>query len=325
MTVTSLSTTSRLTRMGTSSASRPSDQRADVGGGQGAQRGEGGVVPPLVVDDVGAVDADQRPHRLVGHRARGCRGPRPPGTTGPGPRPPAAIGAEQQRQRALPGGVGDDQAERAAVEVQPGDLLLDERGHGLVVEDHVGPPDARRHAASRRTSAPRRSNASSVPMTSAAKVRGHRAAPVGEGLRSGRRRPLAACRRRGRRVGEDNALQPRRRYGRQPEGDDDREPVGRQAAVGPRAATTGSRRCGSFREPSAPTWRQVWPSAGLREAAEGVLGERRGSVPGDVRHLEDVVDRRRDERRPRRGGRRPRRSSRSRPAARRRRAPSGGR
>ena len=112
-------------------------QRADVR--------EGVVLPPRVVADGKGGRPDQRGHGVVGHGCVGAEGDH----RGQCTRPSAGSlfdGPEEQGQRAVPGRVGDDHAQRATGQVQCGDLGAHERAHRLGFEHPSGPPERHRHS-----------------------------------------------------------------------------------------------------------------------------------------------------------------------------------
>ena len=267
-------------------------QAAHLLGRERAQRDEGVVVPPLVVDDGETVDADHGLHRHLGHGGMGAEG------RDRLQRPHPALdrphdGAEEERQRAATGGVRDDQAEGAVVEVEAGELGLDEGGDGIVGQDLGGTTDGRGHGSSRSTSMPWRTSCSSVPATSSAK------APVAwrpraAWLRARRSRPSAAALS-APASGSSTSGSTTPRSGSRVTAASQTATTTAKRSVGrsrnARAATTGNRRWASYRQPSAPTWRQVSPRLRVAEATERLLREGVRLDPRRaVGHLEDVVD-----------------------------------
>jgi hypothetical protein len=93
------------------------------------------VIPPGVVDHRERLGADQGSDALVAHGGVGAEGDYDGAGADPGL--DCFVNAiEQERQRAAPGGVGDDQAQRAPVEVERVEPGLYERTHFLGFE-HV--------------------------------------------------------------------------------------------------------------------------------------------------------------------------------------------
>ena len=174
---------------------------------------------------------------------------------------------EEERQRALAGGIGNDHAQRPAGQVQSCDLCVRTKDRTDVgVEDLTWPshgdghrcasmsagPSVVRRPSSDATSAV---NAASASDPSATVAEFLQVLAAGGGAERGRDRVLQSW--------EAHAA---RRYAggrRDPDGGDDGEPPAWGAPVLVRAATTGSRRWGNLLEPSAPTCAHLWPRAGL--------------------------------------------------------------
>ena len=175
-------------------------------------------------------------------------------------------GPEEQGQRAVPGAVGDDHAERATGEVQCGDLCAHERANLLGVEHLSGPSQRHRHRPAPSTARP----LCGQPLPAWTRPRRRtRCAPRATATELAARpspRPGG-----GTEILGDRILQAGKRHATHL---DARHAAAIQMAatmanvvvssdLARRAATTGSRRWGNLLDPSAPTWAQVWPSAGL--------------------------------------------------------------
>ena len=180
---------------------------------------------------------------------------------------PFLDGLQEKRQRAVPGSVGDDHAQRAAGQVQCGDLRPHERAHLRGVEDVPGPPERHRHRSASRSDQPLLRQ----PLQHAARPpRRTHVSPSATRLSClrGRRRRAAADRRsRRQRIVQEGK---RARRARRPRPAAASQMAATRANVdvvssdrASRAATTGSSRWGNLLDPSAPTCAQVWPSAGL--------------------------------------------------------------
>ena len=286
MTVTSLSTTSRLTRTSTFSARRPPDSRATSSASRCPTVENASSDHHSWFTTVEAVHADQRPQLGVAHRRVGPEGHDRRARTDP-PLDRPVDRPQQQRQRARAGGVGDHEAQAAPVEIERTELLLHEAADRRVVEHRVGPAEDRGHAASSSTAGPSRVSRPSASTT------------------CGRERSIGAERRdEGVDVGARGRVgQPRERHpahgdasdGSHPDRGHEGEPIRAEAEL----PTAGDHR----QQPLPELLRAVGPDLRARvaqvrvgEAAECLLGERpRLRRRREVGHLQHLVDQQPDE------------------------------